>query len=401
MSGSRRRRILLVDHLADNLTLLSRCLGGAYDVVEAADCHEALAAIASQPPDLLLIDLAGSTHEGLAVLAALSAGTSRPPMPVIAVAEAADRDRRQRALALGADELLSRPIAEDELLTRVRTLLACKEARDELAQALEREQFQRAEVAQLKEMDRLKDEFLSVVSHELRTPLNFIMGFATILDDEVAGELNPEQHAHMAKIIDGSERMLGLVNDLLEFAKLRSGKFSLEPLPVSYRPLVENVLATMRPLADQKRIALSATIEGDPVAVLDALRVVQVLTNLVGNAVKFTPPGGSIGVRVTLREGAVLTEVADTGIGIAPENQEAVFESFRQVDMSPTGEGGGTGLGLAISQAIVEAHGGVIGVQSVPGCGSTFWYLLPLAPVDAAGAADSHLRWGAPSPPAR
>lgn len=384
MNGSRRRLILLVDHHAENRGLLTRCLGDAYEVAEAADCREALAAITSQAPDLLLIDLAGPSLEGLAVLAAIDTAVEGF-LPTIALVDAADAERRRRALSLGADELLTRPIVGDELSTRVRTLLALKATREELAQALEREQFQRAEAAQLKEMDRLKDEFLSVVSHELRTPLNFIMGFATILDDEVAGDLNPEQHAHMAKIIDGSERMLGLVNDLLEFAKLRSGKFSLDPLPVSYRPLVENVLATMRPLADQKRIALSATIEGEPVAVLDALRVVQVLTNLIGNAVKFTPPGGSIGIRVTLREGAVLTEVADTGIGIAPENLEAVFESFRQVDMSPTGEGGGTGLGLAISQAIVEAHGGAIGVESEPGRGSTFWFVLPLAPVEQPG----------------
>jgi two-component system CheB/CheR fusion protein len=243
-----------------------------------------------------------------------------------------------------------------------------------------REQAQAERVAYLEAVDRYKDEFLSVISHELRTPLNFIMGFASILED--LNELDPTQQVYVSKILEGADRMLALVNDLLDVARINAGRVHLEPEPTRYADVIDRVVSTLKPLADKKRQTVAVSLDVPEPQVMDPHRITQVLTNLVGNAVKFTPDGGRIEVKARMADGALLTEVIDTGVGIPAEHAEAIFERFVQVDMSPTREAGGTGLGLSISKSLVEAHGGAIGVHSAPGEGSTFWFTLPQTPVD-------------------
>jgi signal transduction histidine kinase len=160
-------------------------------------------------------------------------------------------------------------------------------------------------------------------------------------------------------------------------AKLQAGKFEILPEPTPYAPLIEDVLASLRPLADRKRLRLTALIEAEAVPVIEGGRIAQVLTNLVGNAIKFTQAGGKVEVAAFLRDGRLVTEVRDTGCGIDPAQLGKLFQRFRQLDMSHTRRVGGTGLGLAISKALVEAHGGEIGVESQLGVGSTFWFSLP------------------------
>lgn len=247
-------------------------------------------------------------------------------------------------------------------------------AREALARHLEEletanESLQRA--------DHYKDEFLSVISHELRTPLNFIMGFASTLDDEVQGPLNDRQHEAIGKILNGADRMLLLVNDLLDFARMQAGKFNLEPRPVDYDAVLREAVATLEPMARQKGVKLLVDAEVGSPWTLDAARVTQILTNLVGNGIKFTPAGGMVALRAFIRDGKLVTEVADTGCGIAPEYLPKVFNKFEQFDMSATRQAGGTGLGLAIARSLVEVHGGEIDVRSRLGEGTTFWFSLP------------------------
>lgn len=232
----------------------------------------------------------------------------------------------------------------------------------------------------LQETDRMKDEFLSVISHELRTPLNFITGFASILEDEVAGPLTAEQHACLAKILTGADRMLVLINNLLDMSRIAAGSFTLSPAPTLYQPIVSEVLATMEPLVAEKQQRLTCDVDVPGEVEIDGQRVIQVLTNLVSNAGKFTPAGGAIAIRAYASGGELVTEVSDTGIGIATEDLPRLFRRFMQLDMSMTRTVGGSGLGLSICKAIVEAHGGRIGVRSEgPGKGSTFWFTLPVA----------------------
>jgi PAS domain S-box-containing protein len=249
----------------------------------------------------------------------------------------------------------------------------------DVSERAEKERRTQRELRELIELDRYKDEFLSVISHELRTPLNFIMGFASLLEDEAAGTLNDKQHEFVDKILNGADRMLILVNDLLDVAKIKAGRLDLSPVPTPYPPIIDEVVATMTPLALDRGITIETQLDVPQLPCIDAARLIQVLTNLVGNAIKFTSPQGRVTVRAYEQGGELITQISDTGVGIAEHDIPKLFERFRQLDMSATRQVGGTGLGLAISKALVEAHGGQIGVMSELGKGSTFWFTVPIA----------------------
>jgi len=250
---------------------------------------------------------------------------------------------------------------------------------NDVTQRVENERLQTERIAQLQAADRTKDEFLSVISHELRTPLNFITGFASTLDDEVYGPLTQDQHTAVSRILNGADRMLLLVDDLLDFAKLQAGKFELSPEPTPYAALVEDAVALMQPLAQQKGIRLSAQVDVPQSPTVDGSRLTQVLTNLISNALKFTESSGEVCVVAAVRDGWLVTEVRDSGCGIAEDDIPRLFQPFQQLDMGSTRKAGGTGLGLVITEALIEAHGGTISVESKVGAGSTFRFQLPLA----------------------
>jgi signal transduction histidine kinase len=178
--------------------------------------------------------------------------------------------------------------------------------------------------------------------------------------------------------MNGTEILLTLINDLLDMSRIQAGKFSLNPQPVRLKELARAAMTHLTGLAEQKRQGLYLDAEDDlPVVKADQQRVSQVILNLVGNAIKFTPEGGRIDVRLRHAPDGVRVEVKDNGIGIARADQLRLFHPFTQVDSSSTRAKGGTGLGLSISKALIEAHGGAIGVESAPGAGSTFWFTLP------------------------
>jgi PAS domain S-box-containing protein len=259
-----------------------------------------------------------------------------------------------------------------------------KHAERALAQVNEElEQRQRERIAALEQTDEMKDQFLGILSHELRTPLNAIQGFGSILADGIAGDLTPEQTRFVGKILDSSDLMLDLVDDLLDMSRVQAGKFALELQDVEVPLLIRNTLAGLSAEAMQKGHSLVNEVPASlPVVKADPRRLSQVVSNLITNAIKYTPEGGTITVRARVDAGtprALRVEVSDTGIGVPPEQQERIFQAFTQVDMSSTREIGGVGLGLSIVKALVEAHGGVVGLES-DGAGSTFFFSLPLPP---------------------
>ena len=232
----------------------------------------------------------------------------------------------------------------------------------------------------LYESNRLKSEFLANVSHELRTPLNSILGFAELLRDTVAA--NPDQKAarYLQNILMAGRNLLELINDLLDLAKIEAGRMDVRAEPLSLNDLFEGLINLLKPLAEGKDLSIVPVVGADvPIMKTDPTKLQQVLYNLLSNAIKFSPNGGRIDISAaTVEDENVRIVVKDNGPGIAPEQQEVIFEKFRQIDGSVTRQHSGTGLGLAISKELIALLGGTIGVDSVPGEGAAFWVVLPL-----------------------
>jgi signal transduction histidine kinase/CheY-like chemotaxis protein len=230
----------------------------------------------------------------------------------------------------------------------------------------------------LRRQEERRSALLATMSHELRTPLNAMIGCSRMLLDGLDGELNSEQRGDVRRIHDGGRTLLSIVDGTLDLARLDAGALRLECKPVAVRPVFDDVVAMLRPLADERGLNLEATVAEIPPAAADEERLRQVLVNLVGNAIKFTDLGG-IRLSAELADGRVVIAVADTGIGIPADSRALIFEPFRQADQSRTRRRGGTGLGLAISRRLVDLMHGHIRVESDPGAGSTFFVTLPTA----------------------
>ncbi|HZB34544.1 MAG TPA: ATP-binding protein [Gaiellaceae bacterium] len=230
----------------------------------------------------------------------------------------------------------------------------------------------------LRELDRLKDEFISLVSHELRTPLTSIRGYLELLLDGGAGELSDDQSRFLAVVDRNSKRLMHLVGDLLFLAQVEAGKLALELGEVELDDIVAESVEAAKPIADEKGIELRASLASIPKMVGDRGRLAQVLDNLVSNALKFTTEGGTVDVRVSAQNGDALIEVVDTGIGIAPPEQALLFDRFFRSSEATQRAIPGTGLGLTIVKAIVVRHGGGIDVESSEGRGTTMRIRLPI-----------------------
>lgn len=228
---------------------------------------------------------------------------------------------------------------------------------------------------ELERASHLKSEFLAMVSHEFRTPLTSIMTFTELLLGGAAGKLNPDQQEYLTDVMDSSQRLLQMINDLLDLTRLEAGKIKLFQEVMAVPDVVQDAVKTMTPLAEKKQIDLSLSVASPvPLVMADPLRITQVLFNLLGNAIKFTPEGGRVTVRVREQGAEVEVAVADTGIGISPADQAKIFEAFRQAGAQRPE---GSGLGLAVASSLVELHGGRIWVESEPERGSTFFFTLP------------------------
>ena len=235
--------------------------------------------------------------------------------------------------------------------------------------------------ARLRELDRLKDKFLATMSHELRTPLNSVIGLSEVLIQGMVGEMAPRQIKCAEDILSSGQHLLALINDILDLSKIEAGHMTLEPVTFEVANLLAEVQTAIAPLMEQKRQKLTVReAHGLPPLTADRFRIKQVLLNLLSNANKFTPAEGRIAVSCRLTDpGTIRFSVADTGIGIKPEDQKIIFQEFRQVNGSPGQEPTGTGLGLTISKRLVEIHGGRIWLESEHKRGATFSFSLPLA----------------------
>ncbi len=279
---------------------------------------------------------------------------------------------------LGTVYLLSRPAQRvqrgaEELLDAIGGQLAIAVRNVQFTQELA------AANEELLHVDRLKSDFLATMSHELRTPLTSIVGYTDMLISGLAGEVSDKQRALLRSVLNSSDTLLNLINDLLDLTKVEAGKMDLSLEPVDLKAVVGDVLSVVGPKAREKNIKVSSLLPGAlPPLLADASRLEQVLMNLVTNAVKFTPEFGSVTIEGRpLSTGFVEVRVSDTGIGIRAEDFDRIFERFSQIDNTSTRSQGGTGLGLAITRDLIHLHGGTITVQSQAGKGSVFVFTIP------------------------
>jgi signal transduction histidine kinase len=233
--------------------------------------------------------------------------------------------------------------------------------------------------SQLQVANRHKDEFLANMSHELRTPLNAIIGFSEVMLERMFGELTDKQDEYLNDILSSGRHLLSLINDILDLSKIEAGRMELELTDFNLPVAIDNALTLVHERAARRGLTLTQDVDerlGDFLG--DERKIKQVLLNLLSNAIKFTPEGGKVQVRAELKGEVVEIAVADTGVGIAPEDQELVFEEFRQVGTDVAKKHEGTGLGLALARRFVELHGGNLWLESEVGVGSTFTFELPV-----------------------
>ncbi|HBP88927.1 MAG TPA: hypothetical protein DD706_14670, partial [Nitrospiraceae bacterium] len=304
----------------------------------------------------------------------------------------------QRVLGyLGADRGPQRCTQEDlDLLLTIASHVAVAidnartyEEVEKLAQTLEERVTERTQDLQsanerLQELDRLKSSFVSIVSHELRTPMTSIKGLVENMLDGLVGNLNDRQSFYLERMKYNIERLTRMINDLLDLSRIEAGRMDLHQSPVNMGSLAREVVETLQPMAHERSLILEAHISPTIGFIQgDRDKLIQIFTNLINNALKFTEPPGTVTVAVKQREdGTIQTCVSDTGCGIPLEEQQTIFERFYR-GQSPEMKNRGAGLGLAITKSLIELHGGAIWVESNPGEGSRFCFILPGTPSTA------------------
>ena len=380
--------VLVVDDNADMRAYLMRLLADEYQVSTAGDGEEALRKARRLSPAVVLADIMMPVMSGHDLLKALKCDASLRRTPVILLTARAGTEARVESLEAGADDYVSKPFNEEELLARIKNQLRIHRQERELeAKANQlQELYSKVETinGELRELSLRKSEFVSIVSHDLRTPLAAIGGFVDNLLDGIAGPLTDKQRRYLDRIQANLSRLVRMINDLLDLSKIEAGTVTLSLKTFSIADFTESLVENLQVLARDKTISLRAVIEDKQLLIQgDPDKLNQVLTNLVQNACKFTPEGGEVRLEIGSGEtGFIRICVADTGCGIPPEETAHVFEKLYR-GTSSKGEARGAGLGLAIAKHFVELHQGRIWVESTPGEGSRFFLSIPQAQSEA------------------
>jgi signal transduction histidine kinase len=327
--------------------------------------------------DPRVADRAWARREGLVAAAGIPLLVGDKALGVLAIFNRSPRSFSEADMTLLSSFASQAAIA----LENARLFAALKEHSDQLEERV------RERTAELEKANRAKSQFLANMSHELRTPLNAIIGFSALLAEGVPGPLTAKQRRHVGHIQTSGQHLLAVINDILDLSKVEAGKMTLTLQPVDLGQVVQESLTLVRGEAAAKGLRLEAAVPADlPPVLADRIRLKQILSNLLSNAVKFTPEAGAVTVGARAAEEGLAIWVQDTGVGIAPEDQERIFREFEQADNSLGRQHQGAGLGLALTRKLVELHGGRVWVESAPGQGSAFTFTLPAAEVGAGQA---------------
>ena len=368
--------VLVVDDVEQNVAVVSQILRtNGYAVMAAFNGETALRMLEKHIPHLILLDIMMPGMDGFEVCAKIKENENLRQIPIIFLSALSDTDVKVKAFNTGGVDYISKPFQEAEVLARVAVHI--KIAR------LEHEQ--RELIEQLSERNEEKDRLMQIVSHDLRSPLGGIKGLSQILTDGEEAEMPEIVREFSEIIVQTSDTLLNLVNDLLDLAKIESGKQRVNLTEFDIVSTLQNVVKLQEKVAQSKGLQLlfENTIELIPFQlVADEPKIMQVINNLLSNAIKFTPKGGAVTLRLQPQgDDRLLIVVQDTGIGIPAEHLPRVFEKFGNHQRSGTSGEKGTGLGMTIVKRFVELHGGAIDVESQQGKGTTFTISLPIIAV--------------------
>lgn len=350
------RLLVVEDSDAFREVLAIKLRRAGYNVAEAATGRQALEEVASGNTDLMLLDMRLPDMSGLQVLRQLRRSRSMLDMPVIVVSGLDRPDDMVEALQSGANDYVTKPFDLAVALARIRTQLS---------------------VRQLKQAN---DRFLRVASHDLKKPLLLMLDVARRFREEQkpGAPLTAEACSSLDYLIESGQYMQQIVEDLLGLSALQQGRLRLLKVPTDLGAVVRQAIARNSVYAQRKGVALAMQCEKElPHVMADEFRIMQVLENLIGNALKFSPPGSRTHIAVRPDADGVLCEVADTGPGIPQQDIGKLFSEFSALSNRPTGNEKSTGLGLSICRELIHLHDGQIGVRNNPGGGATFWFRLP------------------------
>jgi len=367
-AGLAKSLILAVDDISKNLQVVGTLLRReGYRIVPATSGAQALERVRAETPDLILLDLMMPDMDGLEVCRRLKADALTRPIPVIFLTASNEMEHLVQGFEVGALDYVTKPFNPPELLARVRTHLELKNARDTIVRYGQ----------ELSRLNEEKNEFMGIAAHDLRSPLGTIQGFSDLLldDPELARE---EREDFTRRISDTAKRMSEMVQNLLDANRIERGEMKLNLAPTELSAPLSGVVEAYRPRAAAKQQSVHLLNETPPVTVLvDPSVLVQVLENLVSNAVKYSPPGKNIFVRLKKLPDAVRCEVQDEGPGLSAEDQKKLFGKFARLSAKPTGGEHATGLGLSIVKKMVEAMNGRVWCESEPGRGALFIVQFP------------------------
>ncbi len=359
--------ILVVDDTPANLDVLVEMLEEqGYGARPVPSGLLALQSARLQPPDLILLDISMPEMDGYEVCKHLKADENLKDIPVIFISALRDTTDKVQAFDAGAVDYITKPFQFEEVKARVEAHLRIYHLQKELAQ----------QYAAIKKLEELKDKLTHMIIHDMASPIQTI-GMA--VDLVLRGETGQghEKVEALSWASDASESLIEMVNSLLDISRMEAGQMPLHLTDADLRHLAEEAAETRHLLAGAKDIRL--TVRGPSMPLQADINLIRrVFINLIGNALKFTPKGGEVTVTVAASEGLARAEVRDTGIGIPEEYHERIFEKFGQVEAGPPRHEHSSGLGLTFCRLTVVAHGGMIGVRSCVGEGSTFWFVLPV-----------------------
>lgn len=364
MSAETKRRILLVDDDVRNLRVLEGTLAPLrYELASVENGEEALASFADDPPDLVLLDVMMPGLSGYDVCRRMK--ETSVFVPVVLVTALDDRDSMVTGLDSGADDFISKPVDGVELRARVQSLLRSKAAHDDLRESYE----------QLKEAEAARDTLTHMLVHDLRNPLTAMHGYMQLLQMMDLSIADPRAPGHVLSSASSISTMLDMVDGILDIAKMEAGEMKLTPVQVDLSTVVDTVEETLGGHTESRSVTVERRLNVPEVSAdVDFLR--RVLINIVGNAIAYSPRGGTVMVASDSDGDQVRVTVSDEGPGIPEAQRELIFEKFKQADGAAKARS--SGLGLAFCKLAVEAHGGRIGVEDGQSGGSAFWFVLPL-----------------------